>query len=295
MPDGELGKRILWWIGAWHCRRGGEESPTLENREALSSGAECVCDPFHLFAHLAERFPNYPSLENWNVAKRYIEGKLYILVFFKIAGFAKDYLATFRYGKVPHERDFQFASVWRQPEGFYRGFVKTVVNSAEGLNVSQQQVVLIGDVEPMKPEDRIAVSEVRLYEPQSLLVNRSHAFYFRPSIFVQESGLGCADREAGTQAGSLVVRSYESCGDVIQGATQIVDRITNDEADGRPDCIDILDYIISVAGLHVVAGANFARVSIKEAGPLPLEFINVGVGALDLEVGRREVSHGQTG
>ncbi len=43
---------------------------------------ESIDDPLHKSREFAERWKNRPALEDFNISKSYIEGRLHVLVFF---------------------------------------------------------------------------------------------------------------------------------------------------------------------------------------------------------------------
>lgn len=246
------------------------------NASECGGSLESVVDPFYLFRHLSERFPNEPPPEHLDILpKAYVEGKVYILVEFNVAGVGGDYLATFRHRQRAQEGHDQF--LWDREGGHYRGLVKSVLNRSSALDTRNQELVLIGDVELMEGPQQVSSTEVRLYEPDTLLVRRTHALY-SPHPPILKSRLTVADRE--NVGFCLAVSADESCGDMVQYGPEIVDSISEDQDKCGGHFINMLDYIIGVAGVWVELRPNRARVGAQKGSPFPLKFLNVRVGVL---------------
>jgi len=65
---------------------------------------EGIDDPLHKIRQFAEGWKNRPTLEDFNISKSYIEGRMYVLVFFCIAGELDEYIALFRNRQLAYQR-----------------------------------------------------------------------------------------------------------------------------------------------------------------------------------------------
>ena len=244
----------------------------------------------HETGEVTERGEYKFAFEDLNISKRYIEGRLHILVFFRIAGKAKEYLALFRnkQGTDPWDQDGLFLGGWcspevvRHPEHFSSiNLTDSVVYPAYTLGLSEDKVVFIGNVHSVKPPETVIPSEVWLQTVDSLFVGDIYALYLagRANYILART---LANREIRALGRNRTIISDKCYGEMIQSRSEIMDGIPDNQANNVIDFGDLLNHVIGMCRLRIMLGPKFADICFEKDVPPYLHVTDVAVGPVDL-------------
>lgn len=154
---------------------------------------------------LTERWQNKPPLEDFNISKGYIEGRLHVLVFFCITGELDEYVAFFRNGEGTDQRDTKVPLFgrWESPietGGKHLGNFRiagSVVYALDTLGVGKDEVVFIGNVHLVKTPQATFPSDIWLLKVNPLLIRDANALYGFCTAIVDPTGCRCEDLRPG--------------------------------------------------------------------------------------------------
>lgn len=253
----------------------------------VNNSCESIDDALDQVRQFADRWQNKPSLEDFNIAKSYIEGRLHILVFFRIAEHTDNYVAFLRNRQWTDQgnRDgFLFGGRGStEKTGSHHPcdirITDSVVYATDTLSMSKDQRMLVGDIHLVKSPEVIIPSEIRLQEADALLVGDAHALYFSRRLSYILCGT-LANREVRTGENRRSIISNQTCSQMVQGCPEVVNSISDNQTDSRIDFGHILNNVIGVGGLRVVLGANFARASCEKNLSPRIEISDVVVGPI---------------
>jgi hypothetical protein len=228
------------------------------------------------------------SFKDFNISKSYIEGRLDVLVFFCIAGELQEYVALFRNRQRAYERDtdclffggriISVESGTQQTSNFR--VTDAIVYGPNTLGLGKDEVVLIGDIHPMKTPESVISSEIWLMPVDESLIGDAHALYLSRSIsYVLGSTL--ANRKISVGCNCSPVVSDERRSQVIECRPEIVNDITNHQTKSRINLGDILNYVLGVARMRIVLSSEFARVYFEKGSSPYLKVTDVVVGPID--------------
>jgi hypothetical protein len=245
-------------------------------------------DIVYEISQIAERWQNEPALKNFNISKSYIEGRSHVLVFFRIAGKADEYVALFRNRQQAYERDTKvlffgggFVSEESRAESMRHVRVaKSVVYSLDALGVSEDEIVFVTNIHPVKTPKSVFSSEVWLQKVDPSLISDAHALYLSRSVGYVLAGV-LANWEIRVPCGPTSVISNQTSGQMVQCGSEIVSGIPDGQTDDGIDVNDILDYIIGEVGLRIVLGPKRGSVVFDKLPNPRFEFVDVAVGPID--------------
>jgi hypothetical protein len=261
----------------------------LSVRQHTTNSRERLDDSLNEFCHLENRSLNKSSIENFNVAKSYIEGRLHVLIFFRIAGESQEYVAILRNRQRINERNhnvFFFGGRGTAKEFGTNGFghvrlADSILYAFDTVRMCKDQGVLIRDVHSVQPPESIIPTEIRFEHSNLLLVNDTHANYFSRRTGLV-NGFALSNREICLRGNLSSTVDNETCGQVVQGCSEIVNNIANNETNDRINLRNTLDYVIGVGRLKVVLGANFTWLCCEKNISPRIEFSDVVFGPIDL-------------
>lgn len=256
----------------------------------ISESFERIDDSLHKNRHISERRKNLFTFENFNISKSYIEGRLHILVFFRIARETKEYLALFRnqQGTDPWDNNGFFLGGWSGSENVVQPqrceslrITDGIVYSADTLGLCEDKVVFIGNVHSVKPPESIIPTEVRLQSVDSLLIGNANSLYLSWSGRCVLAGT-IGNRKICTSARSGPCIFDKGNGEMVKSASEIVDGISDNQANDRINFSDILNHVIGVCRLRIVLRPERAWVCFEKGVDPRLHITDVVVGPVDL-------------
>ena len=253
---------------------------------------EGIDDPLHKIRQFAEGWKNRPTLEDFNISKSYIEGRMYVLVFFCIAGELDEYIALFRNRQLAYQRhteDILFGG-WLPSEevdsahrcNHFR-FAESVVYGFDTLSVSENEVVFIGDIHPVKAPKSTISSEVWLLKVNSSLVRNANALYLsRSASYILAGTLVNREVCSSRRSSAAIILSEKSSGKMIKGRSKVVNGIPDNQANDGIDFDDILNHVLGKCRMRIVLGPKFAGVSFEKEFYPRIHITDVVVGPVDL-------------
>jgi hypothetical protein len=254
-----------------------------------STSDERLDDPQDEIGQFVDRSDHEPALKYFNVAERYIEGRLLVLVFLRVTGESHKYVALFRYADGINEWN-RYGLVLGNSEG--RGEIvpeqfvgccriEPVTYAAGTVYLCKDQDMLVRNIHPVKTPKGIVPTEVRLETVDKLLVSDARTIYFSRSVGrIALSTLQYWERGIGAYGPSIV--RNESRNEMVQSGAEIVDNIANDQADDGINLNEILDDVVGESGLRIVFGADFAGICPQKGFSSRFEICDVAFGPLDL-------------
>ena len=245
----------------------------------------------HEISQVSERGENKPTLEDFDISKSYVEGRLDVLVFFCIAGELDEYVALFRNGQIADQRDADdllFAGRRIAVEArsdHLRNFciAGSVVYGLDALGLGKDEVVFIGNVHPVKTPKRTIASEVWLLKVDPSLIRDANALYLSRSASYILAGT-LVNREVCTRRrrSAAVVVSKESGGKMIESRSEIMNGISDNQANSWIDFRDILNHVLGKCRLRIVLWPKFAGVCFEKDFSPRIYITDVVVGPVDL-------------
>lgn len=256
-----------------------------------STSHKSVYDPLHKAREFAERWNNKPTLEDFNISKSYIEGRLHVLVFFCIAGELDEYVALFRNRQWAYERDAEtslfggrrIAEESRANDLSHVRITEAIIYSADALGLSEDEVVFVGDIHPVKAPKRTISSEVWLLKVDPSLVRNANALYLsRSASYVLAGTLVNREVCSRRKRSCAVVVPEEICGKMIESRSEVVDGIADNQGNGGIDFGDILNHVLGKCRLRIVLGPKSAGVCFEKDFSPRIHITDVVVGPVDL-------------
>ena len=140
-----------------------------------------------------------------------------------------------------------------------------------------EELVLVGDVEPLKAPESVGPSLVRLELVQNVERTLADAFYLGlDGVPIRVVAL--ADREAGVVGDAPVVRLDEMADQVIERRAEVVKRVAHDCSPAERDIPKTSDSAIDVARLRVIVGNDFWCAFFPKSHNARFEITDVLVG-----------------
>ena len=255
-----------------------------------SISSERAYDPENEIRQLEDRSEYELPLKYFNVAERYVEGRLFVVVFFCIAGKAEKCIALFQNANRIDKGDcdrFIFGNAESGDETFAKQFVgcgriEPISYAAGTVYLCKDQDMFVRNIHPVETPQRIISTEVRLVAIDKTPIGGTHPLCFSRRIGrVSWGALGYREVCVGCDCSPIV--NDESRSQVIQGGAEIVNDVADNETDERIDINHILDDIVGVSGLRIVLGADFARIRCQKGFTSRLKISDVAFGPLDLQ------------
>jgi hypothetical protein len=228
------------------------------------------------------------SFEDFNISKNYIEGRLDVLIFFRVAGELQEYVALFRNRQRAYERDTDRLFFGGRIISIESGAKQTsnvrvtdaIVYGPNTLGLGKDEVVFIGDIHPMKTPESIIASEIWLMPVDEGLIGNAHALYLsRRSSFVLAQTL--TNRKVCGFSDCATIVSDKGHGEMIERRPEIVNHVTNHQTKDGINIGDVFDYVLGVARMRIVLSSEFARVYFEKGSSSYLKVTDVVVGPID--------------
>ena len=231
------------------------------------------------------------SCDDPKFVERYVKGKLYVVVRFRIRSINKECVACFQ-RKLPicgegcegNLRDVDTPSLsnllLHNPRSV-RSNIEALKSGSDG----EQQTVLVTIVKRMETPENIVSSLVRLYSPDDFFRFIPHAVYFgvKSGFLLIGNRLLVANWK---RTASIVpsVSSDESAHQIIQCSPQILEYVPSDEWDVNGERLGA-DYIVDQAfRLRIVLSSDGigAGLGVNEFPQEDIEIVDMLIGPLDL-------------
>jgi len=254
----------------------------------LETSNEPIDGSLNQSAQFSEGSEHKRSFENLNISKSYIEGRMDVLVFFRVAGKLYEYVAFFRNRQRAYQRDTDRLFLGGRTISKESGseelcnfrIADAIVYSLDTLSLGEDEIVLIGDVHSVKPPKSIIPSEIWLMKVDEILVGEAHTLYLSRSTSYVLGGT-LANRKVCIGCDGASVIPNECSRQVIQSRSEIVDGVTNNQTNDGIDLGYIFNHILGVCRMRIVLGPKFARAYLEKGFSPHIEIIDVVVGPVD--------------
>lgn len=235
---------------------------------------------------LMKRFNNRLTLDNLRLSERYLNGELHVLVDFRDRENTK-HIASFEReppnaGFEKHLRIVSFGNIFQHSKELIpnsgdfplRHAMEPILRTD-----SEQQSVLVDVVKLMDlPKDFAAPSRVRFDLQECFYRVRLKTLFYSPNSGFEFLG-AISNREINTikRAGRISSDANQPIGEMIKGATQILDSISSDLRNVDRNRFNIPQCVNAVESIRCVLGKDWIRVTF-EASPSFFNIENVFFG-----------------
>lgn len=238
-----------------------------------------------------------PRVEDTLFSERYVKGDLNLVIRFMVAGDSKDWVALLR--RNESVLCFDPSSVGSDQAGAESCESLELLVEGSGTDritdlthsacCGDQDVVLVQNVQPVQCEERLISSTVRFERSDSFFIRNADAVYLSDALGpVLLRSL--ADGKV-SPFGITAVPSHQSAGQVVEGASQVVDGISRDEHDVLRNVGELVDIQHRGIVFGIELGRDSVRVAVKESCSLRLQIADVLLGPFDFQAGSGEVIH----
>ena len=210
-----------------------------------------------------ERFNDGLTLDNLRLGKRYIKAEIHVIVHLSLAG--SDYVSIFQRFSEFGKRNASDSSVAAFPK---TGDCKT--RSCDVDKWGEQRMVLVGNVQIVEnPESCALPTLIRFGRVNCIYGTLRHALYFfSKSGFVFHGVI--KDGESGLLGRDRAVDENKLIGEVVKGASEIVNNVPGDKSDFDGRGLDV-EYVVNViSGLRIALASDSVGFGIDE--PIPRNF-----------------------
>lgn len=220
-----------------------------------------------------QEFQEWKVFDNLGFGERYVKDKLRILLHARLAG--KEFVSVF-------ERSSESS---RESESAHRlsgAFPPSGnLNSrlSESKECEQHRMVLIGNVQFVEPPEFVCASLVRFGSVDCVYSSLPHALYLSSGRAYVLRGL--KDRETGLSIRGVAINKDELIGEVIQGASEVVDSIARNDANFGWSGLDVSQIKDIVSRLRITLGSDYIRFAFDEPVSSDFEITEVLLGPLN--------------
>lgn len=239
-----------------------------------------------------EKFQDRLTLNNLRLHERYVEGELDIFVAFKVPLDTEHWIALLCAQKVAASRDRQpdeligqSASIKSQmarehllkspTADFYSDFT-------DGGNSSEQELMLVDIVQIVEGPEYLVPSLIRIGSADDICGLRVDSLYFSARLgFVLLQTW--KDRESRLMLPLRLIPGGENqlMNEVVEGASQVVDRVSGDQGQFFRDRRTLLQKANSHVLFDIILWADRVSIGIEERGVFPCEIRDVLFGPFD--------------
>ena len=223
------------------------------------------------------------SFANPRFIERYIDGKLYILVHFRVGKINQEIIACF-------EKFCSDPVVVGQPCGRTSredrlGLCQMLsrIEAREIVPDRYQQSVLVNLVEGMEQPQCVIPSLVWFDFPDRVYNILFHALYLSSEgLVLRGFGDFIEDREGSLRVGNFSVCHYEGASQIVEAAPKILERISAEQREFGWDIACLGEVIDWLSRLWITLYPETVRLGVTEGGEGQLEILDVLLGPLDL-------------
>lgn len=226
--------------------------------------------------HLFQGFDDWCALNRANLPEEYLKGNLRFAVKLNCA-----------VGKIPQRQEP--GRISSGGVGLHTQLVLAMIEpfnvSAHGRERRHNEFVLVGIVELVdRPEERLPVL-VRLYFINDEVAKSVDGVVYRQYAVANNSGLAVDEiYPISVERKVALVRSGDFGGDVIEGGTQVVRDISDN--DGNVRWQRLREHAEAyLAGLRLMLDSEFIGLSFQEVVDGPFQLLNVSVGPYGFKSG----------
>ena len=210
-----------------------------------------------------KRLNDGPTLDNLRLSERYIKGEIHIIVHLSPAG--SDYVAVFQRFPEVGERNASDSRVAAFPK---TGHCKT--RSGDIDKWSEQRMVLVGNVQIVEnPESRALSTLIRFASVNCIYSTLRYPFYFPSKSACVFLGV-IKDGESGLLGWGRAVEENKLIGEVVKGASEIVDNVSNNKSDFDGRRLDVEYAVNVIPGLQIAL--TFESIGFATYEIIPREF-----------------------
>ncbi len=257
--------------------------------QSHKQGSENGNDVINQIGHLMERFNNRLTLNNPSLGERYDKVELHILLHFRFRD-SEEYIACFQRDMPDiHESPMKVRNGIigpTSPETFNHLCPYTWQDAVrrQRRNGGNQQAVFVEVVKRMEPPENFIptfvwfdrMDSVYGILPHSLYFSNHAGFVFRGVIKNREINMPSvpAASPTGTNLEKLE-------GHMVKGASEVLQNITDDCADGRKNVFNADEVIGVLSRLWVALGFDYIWIGGKEGFTRDIQIIDVLFGPFD--------------
>ena len=214
-----------------------------------------------------EDYKNRMTFDNLRIGERYVKGDVRLIVHIRFAD--KDYVAVFeRSSDAARHAETADASLDASPaEKKVAGDFKR--HPADVNEGNQQSVVLVGNVQIVDSPEHVIATFVRVGNVNGIYGTLRHALYSSMTLGLVIRGK-LPDGKPGLLVGRPAVDEDELVSEMVEGASEVVDSVSGDEADINGRGLEVENLIERLSRLRIVLGFDSIRFAVEE--PLPRDF-----------------------
>lgn len=235
---------------------------------------------------LMNRWDDRFTLADPRLAKRYLESKLLIRIYFRVRSTGIQHVACLeRFRGFLAEKE---VNLGKRPTNTLSQQLRHFLTDVDGRldDHRDYQTVLVGIVQLVEHPELVTLPSLVRFQGQDVVYGvRGQSLYFSSQRgFVFLRGVMRPDEERDFPVGSAtrVVDQVELLDQVVESGPEVLDGIPSDNADVGWKLGELEDAIRWASGLRVNLGANFVQVAVENGVDDLCELSDVMFGSFDL-------------
>jgi hypothetical protein len=218
--------------------------------------------------------------------ERYLQEKLRILIHLRFREINGECVALFQREPVSQTRGCLWNNAYSalRPQVFTQATMEAGIDERDGSSGGHQKAVLINNVEAMEPPKGVIPSVVWLDSLDGIYSVLPHALYLsrKSGLLVLGERFTIADWESNILGRFGVSRSDKTASEVIESASQVLNRVSCDQTEMNWDRSNFGDCVDSLSALRISIYSGAVRAAFGETNSGNPEIVDVFIGPLDL-------------